>query len=254
MGFVAAFLAFVVCRPNTVLNCLNFLFSTYSNDQSAFFETQVLEWAKVLRENHAGIREEYEAFCRTHYRPKVAELIPSEQPSIAGRPSSTWRVVYLRHYLQDSEAVIRKEFPLTMSLLKQSNCVSAFFSVLEPNVELLPHMGYYKGVLRYHLALIVPPAGKSLTGSPHCYLEVDGTKFEWEVGKDVMFDDCRLHSAYNRSTTDRVVLLLDIKRPLPFVLNAINHAAIALARFVPKASGLVKRVNRYQAGCAKTGP
>jgi len=244
---VVVLLGLLVIWPNAVISWLNRLFSTYSDDERAIFDTKTLAWAKALRDNHQAIRAEYEAFCKTHYRPKASEVVPEEHATIVGRPSSSWRVVYLRHYLRDSDAVIRNEFPVTMRLLNGFGCCSAFFSVLEPKVELLPHAGYYKGVLRYHLGLIVPPRGKSLTGIPNCHLEVDGQKLEWEVGKDLLFDDCRMHSAYNHSTVDRVVLLLDVKRPLPPLLNAVNHIAIALARFVPQSSSILNRVNRYQA-------
>lgn len=250
LGVALLLLGSIYLWPNVVLRCLNRLFSSFSDDR-AVFDTQHLQWAKALRENHHLIREEYEAFCRTHYQPTANQLVPEEATNIVGRTNSHWRVVYLRFYQRNSEAVMRHQFPVTMSLLEGFGCCSAFFSVLEPGVEILPHTGYYKGVLRYHLGLIVPPKSKTLTGKPACHLQVDGKLMEWTVGEDILFDDCRWHSAANHSPTQRVVLLLDIKRPLPFFLGAINHMAIAIAKYVPQSSRIFSRINKWQQMLAK---
>jgi len=240
LSFLIGFCAY---RPTIVLNWLNELLAAYSQKR-AIFDTQNLPWAQVLRANHAVIRQEYEEYCRAnrHYRPAVAELIPSERPAILGEGKSTWRVVYLTGYYRNTK--VSKQFPETMKLLETTGCCSAFFSVLEPNVQLIQHTGYYRGVLRYHLGLIVPPRSGS-PGDPACYLQVEATKLEWEEGKDLMFDDCCLHGAANHATSDRVILLLDVVRPLPPLLHAVNLFAIALARILP--NQLVKRVNELQA-------
>ncbi|CDZ79287.1 Aspartyl/Asparaginyl beta-hydroxylase [Legionella massiliensis] len=103
-----------------------------------------------------------------------------------------------------------EHFPVLAALVSQMPfIVNAFFSHLGPGSVIAPHRGYSKSFLRYHLGILIPDGQQ-------CYLEVDGIKHYWELGKGVVFDDMFVHSAYNHSTQDRVVLYIDFHRPLPF--------------------------------------
>ena len=53
-----------------------------------------------------------------------------------------------------------------MTLINSVLCTTAYFSILEPGTKIKPHNGVYKGVLRYHLGLIVP--------SGDLFIEIDG--------------------------------------------------------------------------------
>ena len=67
------------------------------------------------------------------------------------------------------------------------------FSILSPHKRIPPHVGPYKGVLRYHLALKVPePADQ-------CGITVHGVTRHWEEGKSLVFDDVWEHSAWNET-------------------------------------------------------
>jgi len=98
-------------------------------------------------------------------------------------------------------------FPKTMELLENEQIHNAFFSVLDPHVEIKPHIGYYKGYLRYHLGIIIPNENGIKP-----YIICGGEKYEWEEGKGVLFDDMFLHYVNNKTNSQRVVLYLDIKR------------------------------------------
>jgi ornithine lipid ester-linked acyl 2-hydroxylase len=84
--------------------------------------------------------------------------------------------------------------------------MTAGFSWLEPGTHIKPHIGHSKAVLRCHLGLIIPD---------ECRLRVGKDTQSWEEGKTLVFDDTTEHEAWNRSSSDRVVLLLDFKRPGP---------------------------------------
>ena len=62
----------------------------------------------------------------------------------------------------------------------------------------------------------------------------------WEEGRSILFDDSLNHEVYNISDDLRVVLIVDILRPLPFHLHATNWAVTRLFRlyafFVSKKS------------------
>jgi aspartyl/asparaginyl beta-hydroxylase (cupin superfamily) len=137
--------------------------------------------------------------------------------------------------------------PRTGALLAATPSVfNAFFSVLEPGQYIVPHFGYYKGFLRYHLGVVIP--GDNADGSCWMRVHVDAAdnarrdkraieraqKHYWRNGQAVMFDDTYLHDAHNGSNEVRVVLFVDVLRKLPAPLAAFNRVALAAAyRFEP---------------------
>lgn len=99
--------------------------------------------------------------------------------------------------------------PTIFKLLnKVPNLVNASLSRFGPNTSIVPHQGWWKlsnYVLRCHLGIIIPgPA----------YIYCENEKVRQEVGKWIIFDDSKEHYADNHSLEDRIVLILDIKRPL----------------------------------------
>ena len=44
----------------------------------------------------------------------------------------------------------------------------------------------------------------------------------WEEGRSVLFDDSWNHEVFNSSDDLRVVLIVDVLRPMPFSLHAAN--------------------------------
>ena len=78
--------------------------------------------------------------------------------------------------------------------------VNAGFSLLRPGTHLYPHRGELSGVLRCHLALVVP-AGD-------CGLHIGAVTRAWQAGRCLVFDDRFEHEAWNHGAGDRVVLLV----------------------------------------------
>jgi aspartyl/asparaginyl beta-hydroxylase (cupin superfamily) len=98
-------------------------------------------------------------------------------------------------------------------------------SILEPGRRLVTHEGPDHGILRYHLALDVPE------DTDKCTLIVGNEVRHWYEGEDILFDDTLPHSATNQSDEVRVVLFLDVLRPLQSTcrsyLNAWFHGLFA---------------------------
>jgi beta-hydroxylase len=97
---------------------------------------------------------------------------------------------------------------------------TAFFSVLGPRKRLPEHRGPYKGVIRYHLGLKIPSPPEA------CGIRVGGETAHWQEGKSLLFDDTYQHEAWNDTDEDRVVLFLDIVRPMPFPYSWLNTVVI----------------------------
>jgi beta-hydroxylase len=90
--------------------------------------------------------------------------------------------------------------------------------MLGPGRRLPEHRGPNKGVLRYHLGLKVPAPDS-------CGIRVGGQTRHWREGEGLLFDDTLPHEAWNDGDQPRVVLLVDVIRPLRFPYSWINRAA-----------------------------
>jgi beta-hydroxylase len=175
------------------------------------------QWTQQFRDKWKIIRNEFLNYSNKY-------LIPSYQEinECASMKTEGWKALFLRIFDNDTE--ITNEFPETMKLINSCQCTTAYFSKLEPGTKIAPHYGIYKGVIRYHLGIIVP------TEWEQCFLKIDNQIMNWKEGEDIMFDDMFEHSVENNTDQPRVVLFLDIKRQFqnPFI-NLINSI---LMRFI----------------------
>jgi beta-hydroxylase len=138
-----------------------------------------------------------------------------------------WRRFYLTWY---GESIPSAETlcPKTVALLKATPGVkSAMFALLPPGGKLNPHRDPFAGSLRYHLGLVTP-------NSPDCNIHVDGEKYFWRDGEDIMFDETYVHWAENKTDVTRIILFCDVERPLKTrLMRSINRF---LARQLGKAT------------------
>jgi beta-hydroxylase len=185
-----------------------------------FYCTADVPWCAALRRHWRTVRDEYRACLEREDRLAVAPVFGDVMPeqrilSAWGETPARWRVVILRLAGADSRHMAM--FPVTQRLLP-AGCSMVMFSILEGGRRLVPHTGVNHAVLRYHLALEVPDDGD-------CVLTVDGIARRWVAGQDLLFDDTLRHSAENGSPShDRVVLFLDVPRPLQsWAARALRH-------------------------------
>jgi len=101
---------------------------------------------------------------------------------------------------------------------------TAFFSILSPGKHIPEHRGVFKGIMRYHLGLKVPENAKD------CCIRVDEVSAYWQEGKGMLFDDTYQHEVWNNTDEIRVVLLMDVIRPLRFPGNLINKTLINMIK------------------------
>lgn len=125
--------------------------------------------------------------------------------------------------------------PETTHLLRQvPGVLTAFFSILAPGKKIPPHRGAYNGVLRCHLALIVPEPAE------HVAIRVGNRICHWREGEALIFDDSFNHEVWNDTEGWRVVLFIDFARPLRQPWHALNRLFLGVARFLP----LLRRADR----------
>jgi len=195
-----------------------------------FIETDK-EWCKLLRENYTIIRDEYMNSPNGALK-RFSEIDPYQ---LSVDDNVPWGVVILRLYNKNTKNT--KYFPKTLELIsKVPNCSTIMFSVLSPGQYIKPHVGPYKGVLRYHLGLITPE------NVDQCYLHVNNIKYSWKAGQDVLFDDTYIHSVNNNTDESRVVLFLDVKKNFDsIVLNCINSFLLFFVKYNKDISRMVDK-------------
>ncbi len=94
---------------------------------------------------------------------------------------------------------------------------TALFSQMAPRSVLEEHTGWSdlaNHVLRLHIPLVVPShSGIVGENDDLCGTWVDGCVETHAVGRPLLFDDSKIHRAFNYSDSDRIVLIVDLARP-----------------------------------------
>jgi beta-hydroxylase len=60
-----------------------------------------------------------------------------------------------------------------------------------------------------------------------CHIQVDDQTLCWEEGKTMVFDDTFEHEVWNETGQDRIVLLVQFKRPVRFPGNLVANLFLA---------------------------
>lgn len=170
----------------------------------------------TIESNFDIVKSEYENVNK-HFEIPAYHEIEKRQYAISGKvaPNIKWKV-FLLHYAGETPELAQELCPATCELVKKiPGIYKAFYSVLEPGKPIPAHHGPYRGYLRYHLGLKVPKE------APPSIRIKDKFHF-WKEGESILFDDTWDHEVINTAKEERVVLILDLLRPLPFLPNLIN--------------------------------
>jgi len=170
--------------------------------------------------------------------PEFHELM-QEQAPLSRHGGRYWRLFVLRAYGADHRANQARCPTLQRLLAGDRSVTSAAFSILEGGKHIPAHRGPFRGVLRYHLPLVIP-AGED--GALSNRLRVDGGTYALEEGRGLLWDDTYEHEAWNDSRAARAVLLLDVFRPgMPQVLRLTTRAIVAGVGLVWRVTGRGRR-------------
>jgi aspartate beta-hydroxylase/beta-hydroxylase len=184
-----------------------------------------------IRAELDALMEERVAMPRYHDVNRPATEISSTTPG-------NWNV-YMLELLGRRPERNRARCPETCAALHRvPGVLQAFFSVLEAGKSVPLHDGPYIGYLRYHLALRVPKEDPPM-------IRVAGQPYVWKEGEAVMFDDSWPHEVINHSREPRVVLIVDVPRPLPTVPKLVNSALLWGIAGPAYASKVVRKADTY---------
>ena len=191
----------------------------------AFFDERDFLWAAGLEQHWATIRRELDVVLERRDALPNFQDISTDQATITD--DDRWKTYFLYGFGFRSDANCAR-CPETARLIAVvPGMQTAMFSILAPGKHIPEHNGPYKGVIRYHLGLKVP------RDADRCRLRVGDSYAVWSEGKSLIFDDTYEHEVWNDTDEVRVVLFLDIVRPLRFPMNVVNAVVLKAIAFSP---------------------
>lgn len=183
-----------------------FLAKTSLIPNDPFIDPRWIPGIDRLASDWTSIRAELDGLMATRSNiPPLGSISPDHR-RIA--PNDAWRsFFFVGHGFRVVDNCQR--CPKTAALIDQvPGVVVAFFSIFEPHTHVPPHRGVTKAMLNVHLPLIVP------TGPGKCELWANEQVRNWHEGELLVLDETWQHEAFNLTDEVRVVLFLQVKRPM----------------------------------------
>lgn len=177
---------------------------------------------RELEQHCPAIRDELLALLPTSENiPKYHELDPGRSHISSAADKAAWRV-FLLYAMGIKPEKNRARCPQTSALLdKIPGLFQAFFSILEPGKNVPLHHSPYAGYLRYHLGLAIPTENAP-------WMRVKDQRVDWKQCEGILFCDYWNHEVFNTCDETRVVLVVDILRPMPWWASALNRFVTAV--------------------------
>ncbi len=181
------------------------------DDTACFFNWhEIYPQLALLRDNVKEIAKEAQSV--EHWTPW-----PEEHYDMSSGGARDWKVfpfVYTFPAIDESKKTwvdsTCSMCPKTAAFLKKiPNLRTALFSRMGPFTTLSAHTGWEdlaNDVLRCHLGLRIPDGNL-------CGVEVTSQIQMHRQGEILVFDDSKLHLAFNESSEERLVLIVDLLRP-----------------------------------------
>ena len=203
-----------------------------------FYDPQTFPWVAALESQWPTIRAELDAVLA--YRDALPNFqdISTDQYNLTD--DDRWKTYFFYGYGFRSDANCAR-CPATTRLVEAiPGMETAMFSILAPGKRIPPHDGPYKGVLRYHLGLLVPEPVDA------CGIRVGQDIRHWRDGKSLVFDDTYEHEAWNDTDGIRVVLFVDFKRPLNGPARWLNEIVLKVIGVSPFIQDAKSRHNAWE--------
>ncbi|AMB87978.1 aspartyl beta-hydroxylase [Pseudomonas agarici] len=190
-----------------------------------FFDPAIFDWAQMLESKWSTIAAELHTILKERDNIPNFQDISKDQVSLT--QDDQWKTFFLYGYGYKMDGNCRR-CPETTQLIESiPGMFTAFFSILSPGKHIPPHRGPYNGLLRAHLGLIIP------TPEENCRIQVGEEIRHWEIGRCLIFDDTFRHQVWNDTSGVRVVLFLDVQRPLDWRGRLLNKMVLKLIQWSP---------------------
>jgi aspartyl/asparaginyl beta-hydroxylase (cupin superfamily) len=190
----------------------------YRDGDKTFFDTKDFPWVVDIEAEWKTIRKELDSLMV--HREEIPNFQDVSKAQRALTQGDQWKTFFFYSFGNKVKENCER-CPETDRLLKKiPGMKTGMFSILSPRKYIAPHRGPYKGVLRYHLGLMIP----GVDGS--CRIRVGKDIRSWQEGKSMIFDDSNEHEVWNDNDAFRAVLFVDFVRPTIFPLSVVNRLII----------------------------
>jgi ornithine lipid ester-linked acyl 2-hydroxylase len=198
-----------------------------------FFDSSSFSWVKDLEKKWSVARRELDEILK--YRDDLPNLHEISNDNFSLTQDDRWKTYFLYCFGVRNERGCQRCPETAKMVAAIPGMKTAFFSIIAPRKHLPEHRGQFKGVIRCHLGLLVPEPKED------CRLRVESEVTHWTEGKALLFDDTYRHEVWNNTDGDRVVLFLDIERPLRLPARLLNKLVIWFVGFAPMVRNGMKR-------------
>lgn len=169
-----------------------------------------------------GIRDEALA-VKLNKVPRFHDIMP-EQAEISANDGLDWRMFVLKAYDMTIPENLARMPVLSRLLAECPEVKSAAVSFLAPHKHIPPHRGPFRGIMRFHLGLVIP---KQPDGRPATIMMVNREERRISDGECMLWDDTFEHEVTNNSDQPRVALLLDVWRPkMPLDMEILSRVIV----------------------------
>jgi beta-hydroxylase len=222
-----------------LMRSINGLVAMTTHDRP-FHPREAFDWAARMEARHPGMRAEVDELTRyADGVPRTSDFMPSTQYYY---DSPDWR--QLMFYfggvrIQD----ICELYPnIDAALREVPGLVSATVSFLAPHERIPAHTHFYKGLLIFHIGMVVPPGGDA------CAIRVGQEARPWKEGEVFVIDPTFDHEVWNRTDQRRIVILGEFRRPdLPRALRFLDLFYLLMLNVSPVGRNMLGRIREFAA-------
>lgn len=183
----------------------------YNGNLDYFYSSDLFPELKPIKENWKQIRDEI-----IEYEHKYGNIAGQDSLNAAEVKGEPWTLIYLKSFSREYHKN-KKKFPVTAAAFDSvPSIVFAGISILPPNTHILPHYGDTNGIIRAHLALIVPAP------YPTIAIKVGDEETGWTEGEILCFVNVQKHEVWNKSDQRRYVIMFD------FVPKVLSHRTLEI--------------------------
>lgn len=231
-----------------ILHAFSFIISSQIRTPEFLKLDKYFKNHKIFEDNYVTIKKEVIKFIDKKGIKNVAltrdsfsganSYIGSDVKKDENGNETGWRLLTLK-VGDEITGKCYKYFPKLAKILNNlPEVISCVLSILEAGVMIPIHVGYYKGIIRYMLPLVVPD------DKENCFLWVNGLKYSWTEGKGVLWDDIYPHKVYNNTKQVRILLYMDIVRPIKGLLGKLNSKVLRMIKNSKIVKDEIKRTEK----------
>lgn len=131
-----------------------------------------------------------------------------------------WKTIWLKYF---GYPVIDQ----LKDIINNSMVYNASISILEPGGKIPLHVGQCRSLVKYHIPIYIPKGD--------CFMIYNGKRYEWS--DRMLFNDTLPHMVENNTEERRIIILMDIIRPMTIPWNIFNDNLLKIVWLDP----IVKR-------------